>query len=92
VAQLRGRWLPCSVQQQQEASKVERFLEEEEVVVEVLPSLWEVAEEVVEEAWSIVVLLILFRCVRSSDALGFERVGFYPHIRDFCVCHIMNAT
>jgi hypothetical protein len=58
---------------------------EEEVEVEVLPSLGEAAEEVVEEAWSIVVLLILFRCFRSPDALGFERVRLYPHIRGFRV-------
>jgi hypothetical protein len=63
---------------QQEASKVEHFLGEEEVEVEARPSLGEAAEEVEEEeAWSVVVLLILFRSVRSPDATGFEFVGLY---------------
>jgi hypothetical protein len=66
---------------QQEASKVERLLGEEEVEVEARPSLGEAAEEVEEEAWSVVVLLILFRSVRSPDATGFEFVGLYRHIR-----------
>lgn len=82
MAQLRGWWLPCSSQQQQEASKVERLLGEEGEEGEVLPSLGEAAEAAVEEeAWSIVVLLILFRSVRSPDALGFERLGLHQHIR-----------
>ena len=67
---------------QQEASKVERLLREVEVEVEARSSLGEAAEEVEEEeAWSVVVLLILFRRVRSPDATGFEFVRFYRHIR-----------
>jgi hypothetical protein len=53
VAQLQGRRLPCSARQQEEASKVERLLEVEEVEEEVPPSLGEAAEVVEEEAWSL---------------------------------------